>query len=111
MSSRRVAEGSVGGAYQSVAGDVRAVLLVDDDGIVDVRHHEVFEDDPPNAEGEGVHPRLDPHTVRGASECAVSHRHPHHVLLVLVPAQAADTDAVAGAAEDLRDADVGGAFS
>ena len=92
------------------AGGVGAVLLVDDDGVVDLPHDDVLEDEAGDGGGPGAAaPRLDAHAVGGAGEGAVGHAQPADVLLAGVPAEAADADAVPGAARHPGHHHVGGA--
>lgn len=85
--------------------------MVNDDGVVDVLHHYILKHEVPSCHVGGVFPRLDPHTVRGAGDGAVPYTHTDDVLLVLVPPQAADADAMSRAALDLGDSDVGAAVT
>lgn len=86
---------------------IGAVFLVDDDGIVDVVHDDIFEFDVGggNADGRRL-PWLDSYTVGGVGEGAIYNVYPRHIMLVAVLPQAANADAMAGAAGDFGDVDV-----
>jgi hypothetical protein len=100
-----VVDGHLGGAGLD-ADVVGAVLLVNDDGVGDVVHGDVLVQELGGLERRlGVLVRLDAQAVGGAGERAPRHLHVLHVLLVLVPPQAADADAVARAALDALHAD------
>jgi hypothetical protein len=104
-----VLDGDLGGAVGG-ADLVGAVLHVDDDWVGHVVHLDVLVVDLGRGEHRrGVLVRLDSHAVGGLLERAVLHVDVGDVLLVLVPAQAADADAVAGAAGDAGDVDAAGA--
>jgi len=86
-------------AYLVLAVVVGAVLLVDDNGVLDVLHDHVLENHVCGvAFGRGVLPCLDANAVRGAREGHVADVDPCDVALAGIPTQAADTHAVAGAA-------------
>lgn len=90
-----VGDDHLGGAGGLGADVVGAVLLVDDDGVGDVVHAHVVVDEAGGPELRlGVLVRLDPEPVGGALDGAVGHLDVLHVLLVLVPPQAAHADAV-----------------
>ena len=63
---------------------VGAVVLVDDDGVLDVDHEGVLEKDAPGEAAAGPPPRLDPQPVLGARERRRFHRHVLHPGLVLL---------------------------
>ena len=105
-----VLEDDVGDGHLGRAGPdadvVRAVLLVDDDRVRDVVHgHVLVHELGDLGRRLGVLVRLDAQAVGGAHQRATFHLHVLHVLLVLVPPQAPDADAVAGAALDAVDPD------
>jgi hypothetical protein len=62
------------------AGVVGAVVLVDDDGVVDAGHDGVHEGDAPDEAALGPAPRLDPQPVGRASEPRRLHSHVLHHL-------------------------------
>lgn len=84
-----------------------AVVLVDDDGEGDAIHDDVLEQHVGGGERRRAGPCLDPDAVGGAGEITVGDVNVAHRLLVLVLAQAPDANAVAGAAPDAVDGDVG----
>lgn len=96
-----------------VAGEIGAVLLVDDDGVADSPHDDVLEDEAGNGGGGGAPlaaaPRLDPHAVGRAGDGAVGHAQPPHVGLAGAPAEAPHADAVPGAARHAGHRHVGAA--
>jgi len=103
-----VLDGDLGGAAGG-ADLVGAVLHVNDDGVGGVLHLDVLVVDLGGGEhGGGVLVRLDPEAVARLLERAVLDVDVRDVLLVLVPPQAADADAVAGAAGDAGDVHLAG---
>jgi hypothetical protein len=100
-----VGDGDLGRAGLD-ADVVGAVLLVDDDGEGDVVHGDAVVEELGRLErGLGVLVGLDAEAVGGADDDGVGDGHVLDVLLVLVASQAADADAVAGAAARALDAD------
>lgn len=98
------------GVYLAGAVDVAgAVVLVDDDGVLDVAHGDVGEPYAGDAAGEGLPPRLDPESVLRAGERRRLHRHVPDLPLAGAPAEAADADPVPGAAPDFADSHARGA--
>ncbi|KAG6402818.1 hypothetical protein SASPL_135031 [Salvia splendens] len=84
-----------------------AVLLIKHNGVSSIDHGEVDEVEVGYGEcGWGGGPRLDPDPVLGAGEGAPLHGYPFDVLLLHVPPQTADADAVAGPALHVPDEDV-----
>lgn len=67
-------------AGAGAAAAVRAVVLVDDDGVVDAGHGGVGEGDPRHEAALGAAPCLDPQPVHGAGEPRRLHRHVLHRL-------------------------------
>ncbi|KAB8102781.1 hypothetical protein EE612_034762, partial [Oryza sativa] len=89
---------------------VGAVLHVDDDGVSNVLHLDVLVGKLGGGEHRGgVLIGLDPDAIGGLLEHAVLDGNIRHILLVLVPAQATDADAVARTAGDAGDVDALGA--
>jgi hypothetical protein len=102
VAERDVLDGDVGGvAALAGAHLLGAVVLVDDDGVGHFLHLDVLEGQVGRRQHRlRVLVRLDAHAIGGALQHAVLHRDVGHVLLVLVAAEAADADALPGAAGD-----------
>lgn len=81
-------------AGAGAAAAVGAVVLVDDDGVVDAGHGGVREGDARDEAALGAAPRLDPQPVHGAGEPRRLHRHVLHGLHLhaLLLAQAPDAN-------------------
>lgn len=84
-----------------------AVVLVDDDGVLHVRHHDLLEHDVPGEPRAGSAPRLDAHPILASCERRRSHRHVLHARLLRVLSQAPHADAVSGPARHVFDPQVG----
>jgi len=103
---RHVGDGHGGGlvgagaAAVAATGGHVAVELVDDDGVVDAVHVHVREAHAADVAGAAL-PRLDPDPVLRAADPRAVERHVRHRRERAALAQAADADAVAGAAVDV----------
>lgn len=71
---------------QVVATGIGAISLVDDDGISDILHDEIFKGQVLNCSlNRRVLPSLDAHSNYRANESTISHNNILHILLGVVP--------------------------
>lgn len=80
--------------------------MIDDNGVHDISHVDVFEGDVRSHGLQRRRPRLDPDAVLSPVEGGVPDGDAVDLLLGVAAAEAADADAVAGAAPDAGDEDV-----
>lgn len=91
--------------YEGVAARTGTIILVDENRIPHIDHVNVAEENIWDQTRHGRRPCLDPYAVIGADEGAVYDVNAGDQVSVVLP-DAADADAVAGTACDLRDSDV-----
>lgn len=65
-----------------------AIVLVYDNGILNVPHHRMLKCNPPHKPFARPPPRLDPHTIVRSTEQHAPHRHILHPILVVALSQA-----------------------
>ena len=62
----------------------RAVILIDDNGVLDILHYNMLENNIPGKTIAGSGPRLYPHPILGTNECGCFYCHILHSSLILV---------------------------
>lgn len=112
-SSRYVFEMHIADLPQRVRRHSRftTVALINHHRIRHIHHHNVLIHNVLRLPCICPNERLDSRTVGGADECAVGDFDSTHTPILRPLPQASHADAVAGAARDVGDGDVGGAFS
>lgn len=74
-----------------------AILLINDDGVVDILHINVLKGKIEDIACKRASPCLDPQAILSAIEGAVSHSQSTYIVFISRPTKASDTDAMAGA--------------
>ena len=92
--------------------NIGAIVLIYDDGIVDIIHDDVFEDKTGGLQtGWRRWPCLDPQSITCTGKSALPHRQPSDIFLIGIFAETSDADAVAGTAYNIKDGQIGATWA